>query len=152
MFSSVVVVDDFYEQKTELDIVIPDYCPSVEKILCCDILPYVISKSVDGDKLKIEYECRATVVYTDENGVIHSVTENGQGEKLIGINTNPSSMRIKVGIRPITVNCRLANSRHITVRAVIGMAVKAMGNLPFCAVDDSDSLEALYQTVNASHT
>ena len=150
MFSSAVFIDDFYEQKTEFDIVIPDYCPSAEKILCCDIVPFVLSRTVEEDKIKIEYECAATVVYTDENGVIHSLSENKRDSKLIGIGTKAGDSRIKAGLRPITVNCRLANQRHITVRAVIGMAVKAMGNVPFCTVDDTGELEALYHTVDTN--
>ncbi len=150
IFSSAVFIDDFYEQKTEFDIVIPDYCPPAEKILCCDIVPFVLSKSVEEDKIKIEYECEASIVYTDENGIIHSLSENRQDSKLIGTGVTPGECRIKAGLRPITVNCRLANPRHITVRAVIGMAVKAMGNVPFCSVDNDGALETLYHTVDAN--
>ena len=150
IFSSVVLLDDFYEQKTEFDIVIPDYSPAAEKILCCDVNPCVLSKKADDDSLRIEYECQVSVVYTDENGIVHSVTESNTDEKVLSLSTKAEKYRIKAGIRPITVNCRLANPRRITVRAVMGMAVKATGNMPFGKVGDYTALEAQYQTVNAN--
>ena len=150
IYSSVILLDDFYEQKIEFDIVIPDYSPAAEKILCCDVNPCIVSKRVDNDTLKIEYECQASVVYTDENGIIHSVSENNTDEKILTLNTKAEKCRIKAGIRPITVNCRLANPRRITVRAVIGIAVKASGAMPFGNVENTSSLEAQYCTVTAN--
>ena len=150
IYSSAVLLDDFYEQKIEFDIVIPDYSPAAEKILCCDVNPCIVSKRVDNDTLKIEYECQASVVYTDENGIIHSVSENSTDEKILTLNTKAEKCRIKAGIRPITVNCRLANPRRITVRAVIGIAVKASGAMPFGNVENTSSLEAQYCTVTAN--
>ncbi len=129
VYSSKTALDDFFEQKVDFDIVLPDYCPAAMRILKCDVTPTVISKTIDSDRLSLDIQCKACIVYVDDSaGCIHSVTKTETFTKTLAPKAELSVAKIRTGTRATSVNCRLQNSRRISVKTVIGTAVKVMGN------------------------
>ena len=125
--SSKTALDEFFEQKADFDITLPDYCPASARILKCDVKPAIVSKTIDGDKFLIDMQCKATVIYIDEDGCIHSVSKTDNFSKSFVLKLSLSVARIRVATRAVSVNCRMQNSRRINIKAVLGTAVKIMG-------------------------
>lgn len=127
VYSSKTALDEFFEQKVDIDIILPDYCPAVGRILKCDVKPAVMSKTIDGDKLLLEIQSKSTVIYVDEQNNIHSVTKTESFSKTLMLKAELSISKIRTVTRAMSVNCRIQNSRKISIKSTIGTAVKIMG-------------------------
>ncbi len=127
--STKTALDEFFEQKVDFDIVLPDYCPAAKRILKCDVSAGIISKTADNEKLTLDIQCKARVVYVDDNsGLVHSVTKTETFNKSLSLKIPLSVSKIRTAVRASSVNCRLQNSRRISVKSVVGTAVKIIGN------------------------
>lgn len=144
-------LDTYFEEKVDLDITIPDYSPSAEKIIKCDVIPAIISHSFDSEKMYIEGVCTANIMYTDEHtGQIKSISENLNFRREIPLKEKLYNLRAKFKIRTSNVLCRLQNSKRISVKTVVGIAIKVMGNSKYdliCGFENSD-IESMYETAN----
>lgn len=151
VLSTAIAFDDFFEEKIEFDIVIPDYSPAAMRILGCDVVPAILARTADGERVKLDVQCRACVIYTDgDNGCIRSVEKTETFSRTVSLTTELAACRIRTGLRPISVNCRLANPRRISVKSVIGTALKIIGNTVVPVVSETDCLEAQYKNISAN--
>ena len=129
VYSTKTALDDFFEQKVDFDIVLPDYCPATKRILKCDVTTGVISKTTDNEKLTLDIQCKSRVLYVDDSsGAVHSVTKTETFSKTMSLKIPLSISRIRTATRTSSVNCRLQNSRRINIKSVVGTAVKIIGN------------------------
>lgn len=129
VYSTKTALDEFFEQKVDFDIVLPDYCPAAKRILKCDVSAGVISKTADSEKLTLDIQCKARVIYVDDStGSVHSVTKTETLSKTLSLKIPLSVSKIRTALRASSVNCRLQNSRRISVKSVVGTAVKIIGN------------------------
>ena len=148
IYSCKTVYENFSEEKVDLDIVIPDYCAAAVRILKCEVQPVINSKTVDGDRLILEGVCTVNVIYADEQtGAVKSIIESTAFSQTQQLKEQLSAYRIKVRLRTSNVSCRLQNSRRVSVKAVIGIAAKVMGNAQtpvIESIDDCD-IETLFE-------
>ena len=148
IYSCKTVYENFSEEKVDLDIVIPDYCAAAVRILKCEVQPVINSKTIDGDRLMLEGVCTVNVIYVDEQtGAVRSIIESTTFSQTQQLKEQLSAYRIKIRLRTSNVSCRLQNSRRISVKAVIGIAAKVMGNAetPIIeSIDDCD-IETLFE-------
>ncbi len=129
VYSTKTALDEFFEQKVDFDIVLPDYCPAAKRILKCDVTAGILSKTADNEKLTLDIQCKARVVYVDDStGSVHSVTKTENFSKTLSLKIPLSVSKIRTALRASSVNCRLQNSRRISVKSVVGTAVKIIGN------------------------
>ncbi len=150
--STKTALDDFFEQKVDFDIVLPDYCPAVERILNCNVVPSIITKSLEGEKVLLDIQCKATIVYTDDSGNIHSVCKTENFTKTLLQKIPLCIARMRTTTRAVSVNCRMQNSRKINIKSVIGTAVKIMGGSECQIIGEAHSggIEAIFDNVSAN--
>lgn len=60
-----MILDSTKEQPVDLELVLPDYCPDIEQILKCRIIPSVSSKSLSGDTLEVSGSTLVSLYYLD---------------------------------------------------------------------------------------
>lgn len=142
--STMIAADDYFEEKAELDIVIPDYSPAASKILSCKVTPVLSGHSSEDERIVCGITCRVNIIYLDDDGAVRSVSKTETLTKPLVKKSEVDIYRIKNGIRPISVNCRLQNPRRITVKAVIGAALKVIGNRALETAVPCDGIEAIY--------
>ena len=142
--TTTIAVDDYFEEKADIDIVIPDYSPAASKILSCKVTPVLSGHSSEGERIVCSITCRVNIVYVDDDGAVRSVSKTETLTKTLVKKSEVDIYRIKNGIRPISVNCRLQNPRRITVRTVVGTALKVIGNRAIEAAAPCDGIEAIY--------
>ena len=140
------VYDNFFEEKCECDLLIPDYYPSVDKIIQCSAIPVVKEKRMDGERLILIGECRFNIVYKGDEGEIKSVSESVVFEESLAIKEQVSNPIIQVLLRSSGTSCRLINSRKIAVRNCISVAVKlkAMQLIEIIEEIETENVEALF--------
>ncbi|MCI8497303.1 MAG: DUF3794 domain-containing protein [Clostridiales bacterium] len=56
------------EQPVDMELLLPDYCPDISRILFCRLTPSVSSRQLSGDQLMVEGEARVKLLYVDDGG------------------------------------------------------------------------------------
>lgn len=119
--------DSFSELPIECDLMLPDYCPDIVKILKCAVTPSLTRCEVNGDKLLCEGSCAVTLYYTDGESAIRVSEHKVAFSKTIELKTTPESPTVFVSPAVDYVNCRAVSSRRVDVRGAFTLTVRVMG-------------------------
>ena len=68
-----LALDCSLEQSVEGDVLLPDYCPDIQRVLCCQLRCLPGESRAEGQRLSISGELRATVLYLSESGALRGV-------------------------------------------------------------------------------
>lgn len=123
-----VVYDSEVEQPIECDVLLPDYCPDIIKILKCAVNGSVSSANMNGDRLTIDGIASVRVFYSAENNSIRSTEYKIPFSKIIDLKNAPEMPIIVVNPTVGYINCRAVNQRRIDVRGAINLSVKIYAN------------------------
>lgn len=117
-----VVFDNVLEQPVELDYLLPDYCPSIFKMLKCKVRPIVTSKQVTNDKLIIDGIVYIRMVYVSEGShAIRSLTQKQVFTKSVDLKEEYCNCYITAYPKVDYVNCRVVNDHRLDIRGAISI-------------------------------
>ncbi len=114
------------EQSLDADISLPDYCPEIQRVLKCSVVPNITS--VQNNSGRITADCNAVVrlLYVGDNGKISGYEQSYPVQKFVESSRVGSDCAISANVNTDYVNCRAVNSRRIDVRAMMTFTFKAM--------------------------
>ncbi len=138
------------EQPIETEILIPEYCPDIVKVLCCSITPRLLTKSTIGNALTAEGYADISVMFSGENGVISSAFTKYNFSKTVDIDESLSS--IQIYLRQGKCSARETSPRRIEIRGSVIIEISGLNietKTVLLDVDDTD-LEMLRKTVPAT--
>ena len=143
--------ENFFEEKCESDFLIPDYYPAVEKIIQCSAAPVITSKEVEGDRLNLEGNCRFSIIYQgEEGGGIKALSETVAFQESFPLKEAGEHPWAQVVVRVANTSCRLLNSRKISTRANISIAIKVKSQQQNETIEEINCNEAEALFVPAS--
>ena len=61
------ILDTVTQQPVDLDFTLPDYCPDIEKILKCTLLPKIYSRNLSAGQLRVDGASLVRILYCDGN-------------------------------------------------------------------------------------
>lgn len=135
--------ENFIEEKCESDLLIPDYFPAAEKIIQCNAVPALIKKEIEGDRLNLEGVCRFTVIYQgEEEGGIKSLSDTVSFSESFPLKETGNDPWVQSIVRVAGTSCRLLNSRKISVKATVSVALKVKGQEMTDTIEEMDCNEA----------
>ncbi len=143
--------ENFWEEKCEGDLLIPDYFPAVEKIIQCSAVPVIASKEIVGDRLSIQGTCRFCVIYQgEETGEIKSLVETVPFEESFALKESGTEPWAQTVIRSTGTSCRLLNPRKINFKSTVSIALKVRDQYGHEVIEEIDcnETEALFQPTN----
>ncbi len=115
-----VIFDDNLEQSVELEHLLPDYCPSIFKVLKCKLTPKITSERIAGEKLHLNITVGIKVVYVaEESNEIRTVEQKMVFSKTADLHTEPEHPTITVEPKCDYVNCRVVNPKRLDIRGAI---------------------------------
>ncbi len=144
-----------YEGKTEIgiesDIVLPDYCKDIERILRCSLTPRLSSKRAEGDRLSVEAIGFLRMIYLSTDGSIGSFETQIPFSKLLQLPSQSDKMSVEVKLFADYSNCRAVSARRFEVRAAVVMRAKVVGlcSVPIVMDIGDDMVEMRKSTINA---
>ncbi len=119
------VFDGCFEQPIDLDFTLPDYCPSIEKILKCRVTPKIHSKSLSGDRLTIDGAVTVCVLYMDEEKkTLRSCEHTSPYSGSISVKSDCSDAVIRAYAKPEYVNCRAVSSRRLDIHGAFSLCAR----------------------------
>lgn len=115
------------EQPIDLDFSLPDYCPDIQKILKCCIVPKIHSKNISADRLDVDGVASVKLLYIDsvrmcvrccENSVPFSSSFN------LGDVSQNAVVLTKTKVE--YVNCRALSPRRLDIHGAFSVCVKVL--------------------------
>lgn len=111
------------EQPVECDVLLPDYCEDIQKILKCTMEPVVTRREVLDRKLELEGVCMVTVYYRSPEGQLCRGEYRVPFSKTAELKTVAQCPIVWVQGVCSYVNCRAVSSRRLDIRGAAALRV-----------------------------
>ena len=114
------------EQSVEADIILPDYCPEIKRILKCSVIPQIISVQNYEGKITAQGNVVVRIIYIGDNDRIFAYEQSYPVQKTV------ESEKLRLGsvatVKAVTdyVNCRAVSSRRLDIRAMLTFVFKSV--------------------------
>lgn len=135
----------------ESDIVLPDYCGDIERILKCSLVPRLSSKKIEGQRLTIGGTAFLRMVYLTAEGKVESFETQIPFSKSIELQSSGENMSASVTLKTEYSNCRAVSPRRFEARGAVGMRAKVQNMCPVSVVTDiaNGNIESKKTTMDA---
>lgn len=150
---SVPVLDTAADHPVDCDIILPDYCPDVSRILKTEGCAEIDAKQVDGVRLTVSGTLFVRVLYITENScTVRCLTHETAFTHSFDTKEECAEVRSRVRVRVAYVNCRLISPRRVQVRGSIALRAKAYSETEeeFVSGAEDDRLETMRRPVRCS--
>lgn len=144
--------DTVTEQAVDVDLSLPDYCPDIEKILSCTLIPEINMTNVSGDRLTIEGNSCVRVVYLDGDRMIRVYEYRTPFSESLPIKGEAPDHVVYVDAKPEYLNCRALSPRKLSLHGAFSLSVRiaVRDEQPYYAYDDGDELQTKSDTLSVS--
>ena len=115
------------EQSLDADINLPDYCPEIQRILSCSVIPNVISVQNNSGRITADANAVVRILYVGDNGKMASFEHNYPVQKFVESAKITSDCAVDVRVKTDYANCRAVNPRRADVRAMLSFIFKVTG-------------------------
>ena len=122
-----VVYDGTCEQPLECDVLLPDDCPDIQKILRCEVTPALLAATAAGGKLTIDGMAVAHLYYLDEAGCIRHAEYKIPYSKAVELRAAPACPNVTVSQGVDYFNCRAVSPRRLDMRGAVSICAKVTG-------------------------
>lgn len=124
---SETVYDSTVEQPLECDVLLPDYCPDIQKILRCEVVLALLACNVEGDRLKLDGMAAAHLYYVDEEGCLRHAEYKIPYAKVIELRGAPQGPVVEVTQNVDYFNCRAVSARRLDMRGAVSIQSRVTG-------------------------
>lgn len=150
---SAPVLDTSADHPIDLDIVLPDYCPDVSRVLKTEGCAEVDAKQVDGARLTVSGTFTVRVLYITENSrAVRCLTHETAFTHVFELKDACENARVRASARVAYVNCRLAGPRRVQIRASLAVHARVVcdSEEEFVSAADDARVETLAMPVRVS--
>lgn len=137
------VLDTVCEQPVDIDFTLPDYCPDIEKILRCKLIPKIYNRNLSGGQLRIDGTTVVSILYVDPDGGLKACEQTVPFNSSFPLSSNVEDAIIRTNVKCEYVNCRALSRRRLTVHGAFSLYAKVLfrSAVDLFSPDESDSLE-----------
>lgn len=129
------LLDTAAEQPVELDYSLPDYYPSIFRLLKTSIRPMIQQTRISGNRLTIDGICRITVLYLgEEDSHLQAVEQTLPFSKTLELRGESDSPVIRCSCRCYHAAGRAVSPRRLDVRGGVSIRAKVTGQRELLAV------------------
>ena len=146
------ILDSFLEQGVECDMILPDYCPDVVKILKCSVTPVILSAQLSGSRLQAEGNAAVRLYYLSEDGALHCYEQKYPFEKTAELREMPVRPVIEAEAVLDYVNCRAMSRRRVDVRGAVTVHLKVLGQKEQSIVSGAEGMGICLKNISVPVT
>lgn len=114
------------EQSLDADINLPDYCPEIQRILKCTVVPNVTGVQNSSGRVTAEASAVVRLVYVGDNGKAAGYEQTYPIQKFVESDRISSDCAVSVSVNTDYANCRAVSPRRVDVRAMLTFIFKAL--------------------------
>ena len=142
--SPVKLLDTVAEQLADVDLTLPDYCPDIEKILKCTLVPKIQTKSLSGGQLQVDGYCVVNVLYMEsEKKAIRCCEQSVNFSQSFSLRETPENYVILTGTKPEYINCRAVSPRRLVMHGAFSLYAQVLGVTKTELYSPEEGLETL---------
>ncbi len=138
MTTSEVVYDSFVEQPIECDVILPDYCPDILKILTCTAEPSFTLVQAVGEQLAMDGHTNISITYMSEDGTVHTSEHRVQFSRTIELKASVENAVIYYIAETNYANCRAVNRRRADVHGAFTVSFKVISQKKEKVISEAD--------------
>ena len=121
------VLDTVAEQLADVDLTLPDYCPNIEKILKCSLIPKIQSKTLSGGQLQVDGVCVVNVLYVEsEKKTIRCCEHTVSFSQSFSVRDAGEGNLILTKTKPEYINCRALSPRRLVIHGAFSLYAKVI--------------------------
>ena len=135
-----LLLDSAVEQSIECDVLLPDYCPDIVRVLCCSIDAAVTDCRVNKTTFTTEGMATVEVCYMADVGGVRRSCYSIPFSKSFELSQMPQNPIWSVNVRQGHTNCRAVSKRRLDIRGAIVISVKVYETAGRAAVADAEGL------------
>lgn len=127
--TTVAVLDTVAEQLADVDLTLPDYCPDIEKILKCTLIPKIQTRTLSGGQLQIDGSCVVNVLYVDSiKKSIRCCEQSVNFSQSFSVKEAPDNPVILTKTKPEYINCRALSPRRLVMHGAFSLYAKVLSS------------------------
>jgi hypothetical protein len=127
--TTVAVLDTVAEQLADVDLTLPDYCPDIEKILKCTLIPKIQTRTLSGGQLQIDGNCVVNVLYVDSiKKSIRCCEQSVNFSQSFSVKEAPDNPVILTRTKPEYINCRALSPRRLVMHGAFSLYAKVLSS------------------------
>ncbi|MBQ2792302.1 MAG: DUF3794 domain-containing protein [Oscillospiraceae bacterium] len=120
------VCDAESELPIECDLLLPDYCPDIVKLLRCRVKPYLTKSQIMGEKCILEAAVQIELFYAGTDGKIHVSEHRAQLSKTLEMKGQAQRPLVFCSLRQEYLNCKAVSQRRVDLRGAFSASVKVL--------------------------
>lgn len=117
------------EKNIDFDIVLPDYCGDVKKILKCTVTPGITNTSVNAGAVTVSGTVGARLIYINEKDKIDCCETTANFSVDIKDKDIPGDVCLSISTKINYTNCRAVSQRRISVSANVSISLTAFTHI-----------------------
>ena len=110
------------EQSIDIDFVLPDYYPSVNKVLKCKTMPRITACAINGQTLTCEGTLNVLLMYVSSENEVCSYEHILNFTKTFELDNDYSDCIPRCHAQEEYMNCRLVNERKFELHGALGIS------------------------------
>ena len=119
-------IDTVSEQPVDIDLTLPDYCPDIERILCCKLIPKIYMANLSSDRLNIEGGSCVRLMYIDgSRGCVRTYEYTQPFSESVPMPEQSSDCAVFVDAKPEYMNCRALSPRKLSLHGAFSLHMRA---------------------------
>lgn len=125
------LLDTVSEEPVDVDLTLPDYCPDIERILKCSLIPKIYMANVSGDRLNVEGGACIRVIYLDGGkGCLRSFEHIAPFSQSFPLKDSPEQCAVYVDAKPEYINCRAMSPRKLSLHGAFSLYARVAVEKP----------------------
>ncbi len=117
-----------YEQPIEMNMILPEYYPEIEKILSCKGEAYISSKAVEGNSLVLNGTVNVTLIYNDSEEKMNAYHASVPFNKKIELSLSEMSFVASAKAMISYFNYKATSPKKVDVRGALNIPVEIWVN------------------------
>lgn len=113
--------DSSVEVTPETEIILPDFCSDIRKILKCSCEPGIKSVQQSGERITAEGECRINLIYVNDKGKTECYGSTVDFTRFIEVPDAAENCFISAFAKTEYLNCRATGQRKVSVSGRISV-------------------------------
>ena len=147
-YTPAVLLDTVAEQLADVDLTLPDYCPDIEKILKCTLVPKIQTKSLSGGQLQIDGYCVVNVLYVESvNKTIRCCEQSVNFSQSFSVRETPENFAIITKTKSEYINCRALSPRRLVMHGAFSLYAKVLATEKNTLYTPEQGLETLKKQI-----
>ncbi len=144
--ASEILYSEYLKQTAQADIIVPDVCPDVLKVLRVSARAFITNKTIQQDRVYIGGVIKLNLLYLPEDdlcGKIKCINHSFDFNHLEEVPGAKSGMHLLVETECESANCELINSRKLSAVCNLGISIKVTEETELEVATDSDDNSCL---------